>query len=215
MIDVGPLAVGHEVAEELEGEHREEREDFRLGGRDRNDVDAPLCRVLGELVVADGADGAVIHQGICDRFEKAGYKTGLVNGRMQGYFHGTGHGVGSYLGVHEGPQRISKLPNFVALQPGMIVSNEPGYYKDGEYGIRIENLEVVMPAEDVAGGDRPMHRFEALTLAPIDRRLIDKSLLTPEEIAQFDAYHARVVAEIGPRVEGEVRAWLEEVCAPL
>ena len=131
------------------------------------------------------------------------------------YDHGTGHGVGVYLGVHEGPHRISKAPNTVALQPGMIVSNEPGYYKDGEYGIRIENLEVVMPAEAVGTGDRPMHRFQALTLAPIDRRLVDKSLLTAEEIAQFDAYHARVVAEIGPRVEPEIRAWLEEVCAPL
>jgi len=131
------------------------------------------------------------------------------------YDHGTGHGVGVYLGVHEGPQRISKAPNTIALQPGMIVSNEPGYYKDGEYGIRIENLEVVMPAEPVGTGDRPMHRFHALTLAPIDRRLVDKSLLSPEEIAQFDAYHARVVKEIGPLVEGEVRAWLEEVCAPL
>jgi len=131
------------------------------------------------------------------------------------YDHGTGHGVGVYLGVHEGPHRISKAPNTVALQPGMIVSNEPGYYKDGEYGIRIENLEVVMPAEAVGTGDRPMHRFQALTLAPIDRRLVDKSLLSPEEIAQFDAYHARVVAEIGPRVEPEIRAWLEAVCAPL
>jgi Xaa-Pro aminopeptidase len=131
------------------------------------------------------------------------------------YDHGTGHGVGVYLGVHEGPQRISKAPNTIALQPGMIVSNEPGYYKDGEYGIRIENLEVVMPAEAVGTGDRPMHRFHALTLAPIDRRLVDKSLLSAEEIAQFDAYHARVVREIGPLVEPEVRAWLQEVCAPL
>jgi Xaa-Pro aminopeptidase len=131
------------------------------------------------------------------------------------YDHGTGHGVGVYLGVHEGPQRISKAPNTIALQPGMIVSNEPGYYKDGEYGIRIENLEVVMPAEAVRTGDRPMHRFQALTLAPIDRRLVDKSLLSPEEIAQFDAYHARVVREIGPLVDGEIRAWLEAVCAPL
>ena len=131
------------------------------------------------------------------------------------YDHGTGHGVGVYLGVHEGPHRISKAPNTIALQPGMIVSNEPGFYKDGEYGIRIENLEVVMPAEAVGDGDRPMHRFQALTLAPIDRRLVDRSLLSPEEIAQFDAYHARVVREIGPLVEPEVGAWLEEVCAPL
>ena len=131
------------------------------------------------------------------------------------YDHGTGHGVGVYLGVHEGPHRIAKAPNTVALQPGMIVSNEPGYYKSGEYGIRIENLEVVMPAEAIAGGERPMHRFEALTLAPIDRRLIDKALLSPEEVAQFDAYHARVLKEIGPRVEAQVQAWMQEACAPL
>ena len=86
------------------------------------------------------------------------------------YDHGTGHGVGSYLGVHEGPQRIAKLPNTVALRPGMIVSNEPGYYKEGAYGIRIENLQVVTAAAPIAGGERPMLGFETLTLAPIDRR---------------------------------------------
>ncbi len=131
------------------------------------------------------------------------------------YDHGTGHGVGVYLGVHEGPQRISKAPNTIALRPGMIVSNEPGYYKDGEYGIRIENLEVVLPATPAGDGDRPMHGFHTLTLAPYDRRLLDKSLLTPQEIAQIDAYHARVWREIGPRVDGDVKAWLEEACAPL
>ena len=131
------------------------------------------------------------------------------------YDHGTGHGVGSYLGVHEGPQRISKLPNNVALRPGMIVSNEPGYYKEGAYGIRIENLQVVTPAEPVPGGERPMLGFETLTLAPIDRRLIATSLLTPEERAQFDAYHARVLAVVGPQVPADVRAWLEGACAPL
>ncbi|ACG78717.1 metallopeptidase M24 family protein [Phenylobacterium zucineum HLK1] len=131
------------------------------------------------------------------------------------YDHGTGHGVGSYLGVHEGPQRISKAPNTVALRPGMIVSNEPGYYKEGEYGIRIENLQFVTEAEPVAGGERPMHGFEALTLAPIDRRLVVKEMLTPEELAQFDAYHARVAREIGPLLDGEAKAWLAEVTAPL
>ncbi|MGZ3279801.1 MAG: aminopeptidase P family protein [Caulobacteraceae bacterium] len=131
------------------------------------------------------------------------------------YDHGTGHGVGSYLGVHEGPHRISKAPSTVALQPGMIVSNEPGYYKTGAYGIRIENLQVVTPAEDIPGGERPMLGFEALTLAPIDRRLIDKALLTAEEIAQMDAYHARVLAVIGPQLDGPAKAWLEEVCAAL
>ncbi|MFZ3004732.1 MAG: aminopeptidase family protein P, partial [Phenylobacterium sp.] len=129
--------------------------------------------------------------------------------------HGTGHGVGSYLGVHEGPQRISKLPNFVALQPGMILSNEPGYYKEGAYGIRIENLQYVTQAAPIPGGERPMLGFETLTLAPIDRRLIEVALLTPDERAQLDAYHARVLKVVGPRVPADVRAWMEEACAPL
>jgi Xaa-Pro aminopeptidase len=131
------------------------------------------------------------------------------------YDHGTGHGVGSYLGVHEGPQRISKLPNPVALRPGMIVSNEPGYYKEGAYGIRIENLQVVTPAQAIAGGERPMQGFETLTLAPFARRLVDRELLTAEERAQLDAYHARVLAEIGPKVPADVRAWMDEACAPI
>ncbi|WP_304169257.1 aminopeptidase P family protein [Phenylobacterium aquaticum] len=131
------------------------------------------------------------------------------------YDHGTGHGVGVYLGVHEGPQRISKQPNFVALQPGMIVSNEPGYYKEGGYGIRIENLQYVTEAAPIPGGERPMLGFETLTLAPMDRRLIVVGMLTPAERAQMDAYHARVLAVVGPRVEPVVKAWLEEVCAPL
>jgi Xaa-Pro aminopeptidase len=129
--------------------------------------------------------------------------------------HGTGHGVGSYLGVHEGPQRISKLPNSVALRPGMIVSNEPGYYKEGGYGIRIENLQVVTEPAPIPGGERPMLGFETLTLAPIDRALIATDLLTAEERAQIDAYHARVLAVIGPSVEPAVRAWLEAACASL
>jgi len=129
--------------------------------------------------------------------------------------HGAGHGVGSYLGVHEGPQRISKLPNSVALRPGMIVSNEPGYYKEGAYGIRIENLQVVTPPAPIESGERPMLGFEALTLAPIDRALIVKEMLSPEELAQLDAYHARVLATIGPKVDADTRAWLESACAPL
>ena len=131
------------------------------------------------------------------------------------YDHGTGHGVGSYLGVHEGPQRIAKQPNAVALEPGMIVSNEPGYYKTGAYGIRIETLQVVTGAAPIPGGERPMLGFETLTLAPIDRRLIAVDLLTGEERAQLDAYHARVLAEIGPNLAPDVRAWLEEACAPI
>jgi len=131
------------------------------------------------------------------------------------YDHGTGHGVGSYLGVHEGPQRISKAPNSVALKPGMIVSNEPGYYKEGAYGIRIENLQVVTEAADIPGGERPMHGFETLTLAPIDRRCIESSLLTAEERAQLNAYHAKVLQVVGPQLDGEARAWLDEACAPI
>ncbi|MGA0605057.1 aminopeptidase P family protein [Phenylobacterium sp. VNQ135] len=131
------------------------------------------------------------------------------------YDHGTGHGVGSYLGVHEGPQRIAKAPNTVALRPGMIVSNEPGYYKEGEYGIRIENLQFVTPAEPVPGGERPMHGFETLTLAPIDRRLVVAEMLTAEEREQFNAYHARVRETVGPLLDAEVRAWLDEATAPV
>jgi Xaa-Pro aminopeptidase len=97
----------------------------------------------------------------------------------------------------------------------MIVSNEPGYYKEGAYGIRIENLQVVTEAAAVPGGERPMLGFETLTLAPIDRRLVVRDLLTGEERAQLDAYHARVLASVGPLVEPDVRAWLQEACAPI
>jgi len=131
------------------------------------------------------------------------------------YDHGTGHGVGSYLGVHEGPQRISKAPSTVALRPGMIVSNEPGYYKEGAYGIRIENLQFVTEPENIPGGERPMMGFETLTLAPIDRRLIDASLLNEEERAQLDAYHGRVLEVVGPQVPADVRAWMAEACAAI
>jgi Xaa-Pro aminopeptidase len=130
------------------------------------------------------------------------------------YDHGTGHGVGHYLCVHEGPQRISKLPNTVALKPGMIVSNEPGYYRAGAYGIRIENLVAVTKfGETEGGGD--LLGFETLTLAPIDRALVEAALLTADEVVWLDAYHARVRAEIGPQLEGEDRAWLEAATAPL
>ncbi|MEO1193800.1 MAG: aminopeptidase P family protein [Pseudomonadota bacterium] len=130
------------------------------------------------------------------------------------YDHGTGHGVGSYLSVHEGPQRISKQPSRVALEAGMILSNEPGYYKQEAYGIRIENLVLVV--EDKQPGDeRSMLAFETLTLAPLERRLIDASLLSAGEIAWVDAYHARVLAEIGPALDEGDRAFLEAACAPL
>ena len=131
------------------------------------------------------------------------------------YDHGTGHGVGSYLGVHEGPQRIAKAPSTVALKPGMIVSNEPGYYKTGAYGIRIENLQFVTGPADIDGGERPMLGFEFLTLAPYERRLINEIMLSDEEREQINAYHARVLAEIGPLLEQDVAAWLETACEPI
>ena len=131
------------------------------------------------------------------------------------YDHGTGHGVGVFLGVHEGPQRISKTPNTVDLQPGMIVSNEPGYYKEGEYGIRIENLQYVTEPREIEGGERPMMGFHTLTLAPIHRDLIDLDRLDREERDYMDRYHARVLEEIGPRVSGDVKDWLRKACAPL
>lgn len=130
------------------------------------------------------------------------------------YGHGTGHGVGSYLSVHEGPQRIAKTGT-EKLLPGMILSNEPGYYKAGAYGIRLENLIVVTEPQAIPGGDKPMHGFETLTLAPFDRRLIVAEMLTAEERAWLDAYHARVVAEIGPMLGDEDQAWLEGMAGPV
>jgi len=129
--------------------------------------------------------------------------------------HGTGHGVGSYLSVHEGPQRISKLPNAIGLAPGMICSNEPGYYKTGAYGIRIENLVAVRAEPAAEGGERAMFGFETLTLAPIDRTLVDTALMTAEEIAWLDAYHARVRETLTPLVDAETAEWLAEATAPL
>ncbi|WP_029415714.1 aminopeptidase P family protein [Brevundimonas bacteroides] len=131
------------------------------------------------------------------------------------YDHGTGHGVGSYLGVHEGPQRIAKAVNTQPLLPGMIVSNEPGYYREGHWGIRIETLQVVTPAEPIPDGERPMHGFEQLTFAPLDRRLVDVDLLTADERAYVDAYHAETLAKVGPLLDSEVKAWLEAQCRPL
>jgi Xaa-Pro aminopeptidase len=121
------------------------------------------------------------------------------------YDHGTGHGVGSYLSVHEGPQRISKMPNRVPLEVGMIVSNEPGYYKDGEYGIRIENLVTVIEDKAHSG----MLCFETLTLAPIDLEAIDRTLLTADEVAWLNAYHKRVRETIAPLVDKATAKWLE------
>src|SRR5260221_1689126 len=121
--------------------------------------------------------------------------------------HGTGHGVGSYLSVHEGPARISKLGT-TALRRGMILSNEPGYYKTDGFGIRIENLELVIAA-DVAGAERPLNAFETLTLAPIDRRLIDLNMLSGEELSWLNDYHARVGHGVGANAEAATKVWLD------
>ncbi len=129
------------------------------------------------------------------------------------YDHGTGHGVGAFLSVHEGPQRIAKAWAPVPLQPGMIISNEPGYYRDGAFGIRCENLVVVT---EVAGEmETPMYGFEALTLAPFDRRLLDLTLLDARELRWLDAYHNQVASTVGPLLPDADRAWLQQACAPL
>ena len=128
--------------------------------------------------------------------------------------HGTGHGVGSYLSVHEGPARISKLGT-VALRRGMILSNEPGYYKTAGYGIRIENLLLVIAQPTPAGGEKPLNGFETLTLAPIDRQLIDPALLTAPEIAWLDRYHARVAETLRGLLDADTAAWLNAATKPL
>ena len=127
--------------------------------------------------------------------------------------HGTGHGVGSYLSVHEGPARISKLGT-TPLKRGMILSNEPGYYKTDGFGIRIENLELVVEAS-IEGAEKPMNAFETLTLAPIDRRLIDAAMLSKDELDWLNAYHARVRSEVGPALDETTRAWLDRATAEL
>jgi Xaa-Pro aminopeptidase len=128
--------------------------------------------------------------------------------------HGTGHGVGSFLSVHEGPQRLSRLGT-VELEPGMILSNEPGLYREGQYGIRLENLVLVTPPERIEGGTRDMLGFETLTLVPFDRRLIDPKQLLPFELTWLNAYHARVRREIEPILLSDDRAWLRHATAPI
>ena len=135
------------------------------------------------------------------------------------YAHGTGHGVGSFLSVHEGPQRIAPMGSSQSggdepLQAGMILSNEPGYYKTGEFGIRIENLVLVVERA-ITGAEKEMLGFETLTFAPIERRLVVRDMLSPAELNWLNAYHAQVLATIGPRVSGGDRAWLEAACAPI
>ena len=132
------------------------------------------------------------------------------------YGHGTGHGVGAFLNVHEGPQRLSPHGSGEALKPGMVVSNEPGYYEVGWGGIRLENLYVVMPDDDM-----PPHpsgkgwlRFEPLTLIPFDQRLIDREQLSPVEVAWLDQYHERVLQTMEALLAPKHRAWLQNACAP-
>jgi Xaa-Pro aminopeptidase len=128
------------------------------------------------------------------------------------YDHGTGHGIGSYLSVHEGPQGLSRRASEPLLE-GMILSIEPGYYREGAFGIRTENLAVVRAPAVPDGGEREMLGFDTLTLAPIDRRLIDAQLLEASERAWLNAYHARVAAELGPLVDEATARWLAQACA--
>jgi len=179
-------------------------------GAPRPDMLDRFTRVLrGHIAIAraafpDGSSGAQL-----DPFARQ-Y---LWNAGLD-FDHGTGHGVGSYLSVHEGPGRIAKL-GAAALKRGMILSNEPGYYKTGDYGIRIENLLLVTEADPVPDAERPLNAFETLTLAPIDLRLISPTMLTISENAWLNAYHARVRDTLSPLVDAETRAWLERATRPI
>ena len=170
-----------------------------------------FTRVLkGHIAVATAVFPRGVNGGQLDTLARSAlWQAGLD------YDHGTGHGVGSFLGVHEGPQRISKAGASVPLAPGMIVSNEPGYYKTGAYGIRIENLVIVTERDGPADGERPLLGFETITLAPIDRALIEKPLMTRDEIAWLDRYHAEVLAKLAPDLDAPTVAWLTAACAPL
>jgi len=158
---------------------------------------------IARAVFPDGATGAQL-----DSFARQYLWAAGID-----FDHGTGHGVGSYLSVHEGPARISKLGTS-ALKRGMILSNEPGYYKEGAYGIRLENLVLVTETQ-IEGAEKDMNAFETLTFAPFDRRLIEPKLMTADEIAWLDAYHARVAQMIAPLVAADTRAWLDAATRPL
>ena len=159
---------------------------------------------IARAVFPDGVTGAQLDSFARQFLWRAGFD----------FDHGTGHGVGSYLSVHEGPARIAKLGT-APLKRGMILSNEPGYYRTGAYGIRIENLVLVGEAGATADAEKPLNAFETLTLAPIDRRLIEPIMLDDEETAWLDAYHARVRTVLTPLVDAPTRAWLEAAAAPL
>ena len=174
-----------------------------------------FTRVLrGHIAIATAVFPKGTRGGQLDSFaRRALWEAGLD------YAHGTGHGVGAFLSVHEGPQRISPVGSGQSggdepLQAGMILSNEPGYYKTGEFGIRIENLVLVVEKQ-VAGAEKPMLGFQTLTFAPIEQRLVATEMLSTRELDWLNAYHAEVVTTIGPQLDGEERAWLEAACAPL
>lgn len=159
---------------------------------------------IASLVFPQGVGGAHL-----DAFaRRALWQAGLD------YDHGTGHGVGSYLSVHEGPVSLSRLARPVPIAEGMILSDEPGFYLPGSYGIRLENLLLVVPAE-IEEASKTFLRFETLTLAPFDTRLLDPALLDADERAWLNAYHARVAAEIGPKLDEATRAWVHQACAPI
>ena len=168
-----------------------------------------VTRVLqGHIAIA----AAVFPEGVAGPHLDALARRALWQAGLD-YDHGTGHGVGSYLSVHEGPASLSRNARTVALAPGMILSDEPGYYEPGAYGIRLENLLLVQPA--AVTGRKPFLAFETLTLAPFDRRLIDPARLTPEERTWLDTYHARVLREVGPHLDTVAATWLAAACAPL
>ena len=188
-----------------------------------------ITRTIALGVVADEARAAFtrVLQGMI-AISRARWPRGLSGRELDGFAryhlwlagqdfdHGTGHGVGAYLSVHEGPQRLSRI-NEIPFETGMILSNEPGYYREGAFGIRIENLVAVTEAPSLPGGDdhRAMLAFETLTWVPIDRRLVDTSILSQAERDWLDAYHAEVRAKIGPRVSDAARAWLDGATAPI
>lgn len=169
-----------------------------------------VTRVMqGHIAVAT----AVFPQGVCGPHLDALARRALWDVGLD-YDHGTGHGVGSYLSVHEGPAGISRAGRMVPLAEGMILSDEPGYYLPGQYGVRLENLLLVQKAE-LPAAQRPFLRFETLTLAPFDRRLLDPAMMSAAERGWLDAYHARVLAEVGPALEEDTLAWLVAACRPL
>jgi Xaa-Pro aminopeptidase len=171
---------------------------------------ARVTRVLkGHIAIAT----AVFPQGVGGAHLDAFARRALWHIGLD-YDHGTGHGVGSYLSVHEGPVSISRLARPVPIAAGMLLSNEPGYYLPGQYGIRLENLLLVQHA-DMMGAVKPFLRFETVTLAPFDTRLIDATLLDTEELDWLNGYHARVLAEVGPHLGSAERAWLAQACAPI